>query len=200
MRFLSSETIPNTIKFMESNNISLCGTYMSNTTLVYKDSSTEIEALKYLKPMLNVSWVWGYYMMFKLSDLPDCQVRYRKKSDILNLNKVAHQDIDFSFRFLDNNKKLGIIDDLVFHKPHFDSTKIENINLKTRKLIGMENARNLYNSNKDFFENKKIDIYMLSNGEIDIDMTVGRFFLKKYFKNYDKYIKLQEPFFKDLMI
>ena len=56
----------------------------------------------------------------------------------------------------------------------------------------------MYEENKEFFENKKIDIHILSNGEIDIDMTVGRFFLNKYFKNYKKYMKLKGAF-RDIM-
>ena len=64
----------------------------------------------------------------------------------------------------------------------------------------MENARKMYEENKEFFENKKIDIHILSNGEIDIDLTVGRFFLNKYFKNYKKYMKLKQPNLKDLML
>ena len=199
IRFLSPYTIPNTIKFMQFNNVSLCGSYMTNIDSQNTKGLPNL-LLQNVEPIDKISWVWGYYMMFKLDDLPNCDTRYRKKSEGLNIDNVAHQDIDFSFRFLDENKKISIVNEVVYHKPHFDSFKIENLNVKLRKLIGMENARKMYEENKEFFENKKIDIHILSNGEIDIDMTVGRFFLNKYFKNYKKYMKLKQPFLKDLML
>ena len=103
IRFLSPYTIPNTIKFMQFNNVSLCGSYMTNIDSQNTKGLPNL-LLQNVEPIDKISWVWGYYMMFKLDDLPNCDTRYRKKSEGLNIDNVAHQDIDFSFRFLDEIK------------------------------------------------------------------------------------------------
>ena len=196
IEFLNDTTINDTINFMEKNNISLAGAYMT-----FEDSySSDVKAV------LDVGWIWGYYMMFKFEDLPDIENLYRRESKFMNcetidLNKVAHQDIDFSFRFLEAGKKIGVAPVVVKHLPHYNQRKKEKINDPVRlKLIAKENAVEFYKANKLYFNSEKIDIYFLENGELDLDATLGRYFLKKQFKDYEKYIKLKQLDFKSLYI
>ena len=59
IRFLSPYTIPNTIKFMQFNNVSLCGSYMTNIDSQNTKGLPNL-LLQNVEPIDKISWVWGY--------------------------------------------------------------------------------------------------------------------------------------------
>ena len=195
IQFINDTTIGDSIRFIEQNDLSLCGAYMTKHQYINKKLSGN----------LNIGWVWGYYMMFKLADLPVLDNFYRRESkfmncDTIDLNKVAHQDIEFCFRFLERDKKIGIAPVVVQHIPHYNKRQSNVLNKKLRKLIGQENVKEFYNANKLLFNNEEVDVFISANGEIDLDLTLGRYFLKKQFIDYNKYMKMPQPHFKDVIL
>ena len=89
IRFLSPYTIPNTIKFMKFNNVSLCGSYMTNIDSQNTKGLPNL-LLQNVEPIDKISWVWGYYMMFKLDDLMNIDKNTIEKFNTNELVKIIY--------------------------------------------------------------------------------------------------------------